>query len=226
MEQLAIVGAGGHAREVLGIVEAINAIAPRYDMLGWIVDSAYAATGTRVHDRPVLGDLAWLASRANAVRLICALGAPELRQRLAARAAALGARFTTVIHPQVVSSSRVACGDGVVIAAGSVLTTDIRCDAHVHVNAGCTIAHDCVLADFVTLSPGVHLAGGVVIDAGAMLGTGANVAPRVRIGAWSIIGAGCAVVDDVPPNTTVVGVPGRVVRQRPVGWQLATDEHR
>lgn len=55
---------------------------------------------------------------------------------------------------------------------------------------------------------------------GVFLGLGSVVIDRMRVGAWSIIGAGRAVVADVPPDTTVVGVPGRVISRRAAGWHL------
>jgi sugar O-acyltransferase (sialic acid O-acetyltransferase NeuD family) len=220
MERIVIIGAGGHAREVLDIFEALNAPTPTYDVLGWLVEPAHGAPGTRVRERPILGDLDWLSGRAADVRVVCAVGDPALRLRLVARAAPYGVRFATAIHPRAVLSSLVSVGPGGVVAAGSVLTSDIRLGAHVHINTGCTVAHDVTMDDFATLSPGTHLAGGVVIGAGACIGTGASVAPRVRIGAWSIVGAGCAVVADVPPDSTVVGVPGRTIAQRAPGWHV------
>jgi acetyltransferase EpsM len=101
-----------------------------------------------------------------------------------------------------------------------VLTNAVRVGDHVQINIGCTVSHDAALEDFATLSPGVHLAGGVVAGAGCCVGTGANVIPRVRLGAWSIVGAGCTVIADVPADSTVVGVPGRVVAQRAPNWHL------
>ena len=46
-----------------------------------------------------------------------------------------------------------------------------------------------------------------------MVGTGAKVLGDIVIGANSMIGAGSVVLNDVPPNSTVVGVPGRVVKR-------------
>lgn len=221
MKRVAIIGAGGHAREVLDIYDALNASALRYDVVGWLVEPAFAAAAGLVRGRPILGDLDWLAARANEVSVICAVGEPALRRRLVERARGFRARFCSAVHPHAVLSASVTLGAGVVIAAGTVLTSDIRLGDHVHVNAGCTISHDAVLEDFATLSPGVHLAGGGVVEEGACVGTGAAVIPRVRVGAWSIVGAGCTVIRDVPPDSTVVGVPGRVVAQRASGWHLA-----
>jgi len=55
---------------------------------------------------------------------------------------------------------------------------------------------------------------------GCYVGTGANINGKIHIGEWSIIGAGSTIVKDVPPNTTVVGVPGQVIKTREPGWHL------
>jgi acetyltransferase-like isoleucine patch superfamily enzyme len=41
------------------------------------------------------------------------------------------------------------------------------------------------------------------------------------VGRWSILGAGAVVTRPVPENCTAVGVPARVIKQRPEGWHLA-----
>jgi serine O-acetyltransferase len=46
---------------------------------------------------------------------------------------------------------------------------------------------------------------------GVLLSAGAKVLGNVEIGEGAKIGAGSVVLEDVPPHTTVVGVPGRVV---------------
>ena len=55
---------------------------------------------------------------------------------------------------------------------------------------------------------------GVVVGEGALVGIGANVIPERTIGAWSVVGAGATVIEDVPERATVVGVPARVVKSR------------
>jgi serine O-acetyltransferase len=46
---------------------------------------------------------------------------------------------------------------------------------------------------------------------GVLIGAGANVLGNIEVGAGSKIGAGSVVLDDVPPHTTVAGVPARIV---------------
>ncbi len=47
-----------------------------------------------------------------------------------------------------------------------------------------------------------------------MVSAGAKILGSFTIGANSKIGAGSVVLDEVPPDSTVVGVPGRVVRRK------------
>jgi UDP-2-acetamido-3-amino-2,3-dideoxy-glucuronate N-acetyltransferase len=55
------------------------------------------------------------------------------------------------------------------------------------------------------------------VEAGASIGTGAVVLAGVRIGMGALVGAGAVVSRDVPPNTTVVGVPARAAAARSLG---------
>ena len=77
-----------------------------------------------------------------------------------------------------------------------------------------------MIGDYVTVSPGTHISGNVTVRTGGNIGTGVNIINRLEIGEWSVIGAGSTLIRDVPPNTTVVGVPGKVVTRREDGWYL------
>jgi serine O-acetyltransferase len=46
-----------------------------------------------------------------------------------------------------------------------------------------------------------------------VIGAGAKVLGNIAVGDNSYIGANAVVIKDVPPNSTVVGVPGRITRQ-------------
>jgi sugar O-acyltransferase (sialic acid O-acetyltransferase NeuD family) len=216
---LVILGAGGFARETLDIVDAINAIAPRYDMLGFLVDARYGTAGALVNDRPILGDTTWLADHPD-VQVICGVGAPEVRRRLVLAAEQHGAAFAALVHPTAMLTRWVQVGAGTIITAGCILTNQIVLGRHVHVNLDCTIGHDARLDDYATLAPGVHVSGRAHINEGAYVGTGANLIEGMAIGAWSVVGAGATVTQPVPSNTTAVGVPARVIKARPEGWHL------
>ena len=56
-----------------------------------------------------------------------------------------------------------------------------------------------------------------------MVSSGARVLGNIQIGANVKIGAGSVVLQDVPANSTVVGIPGKVVKQD--GNRVPTDKH-
>lgn len=87
--------------------------------------------------------------------------------------------------------------------------------------AGVIIGETTIIGDNVTLYQGVTLGGTgkeqgkrhPTIGNNVMISTGAKVLGSFKIGDNSKIGAGSVVLEEVPPNSTVVGVPGRVVKR-------------
>lgn len=219
MTPIVLIGAGGHGREVLDIVDALNHEQPRYEPLGFVVEAGFGAVGALVNGLPILGGFDWLEAHVTEVETVGAVGAPELRLRLVERARAVAARFATLVHPSVTRTRHVDLGSGVVVAAGAALTNRVRVGDHVHVNLHCTISHDCVIESFAYLAPGARVTGKVTIGEGCYVGAGAVIGDGRKVGAWSTIGAGAVVLDDVPGNATVVGVPARVVKTKAAGWQ-------
>ena len=78
------------------------------------------------------------------------------------------------------------------------------------------IGDDCLLFQGVTLGGTGNEKGKrhPTLGDGVVVGTGAKVLGNIRIGSHVKIGAGSVVVHPVPDHSTVVGIPGRVVRSR------------
>ncbi len=85
--------------------------------------------------------------------------------------------------------------------------------------AGVVIGETAEIGDDVTLYHGVTLGGTSLskgkrhptLDDGVLVGAGAKILGPVHVGAGANIGANSVVISDVPPEMTVVGIPGRVV---------------
>jgi sugar O-acyltransferase (sialic acid O-acetyltransferase NeuD family) len=221
MKNIVIIGAGGFGREVLDIVDACNQTNKIYEPLGFIVDPIYGKPGEIVNDLPILGGFDWLEKHAEEVYITCGVGPSHLRYQLVQRAKEINCRYTNLIHPSVIMTRWITMGEGVIITAGCILTNQIHIGDHVHINLDCTIGHNSVLQDFVTLAPGVHVSGNVRLETGCYIGTGANIIEKISIGNWSIVGAGSTIIGNVSPNTTVVGNPGKMIKERKPGWHLA-----
>ena len=88
--------------------------------------------------------------------------------------------------------------------------------------SGVIIGETAILGDNITLYQGVTLGGTgkeqgkrhPTLEDNVMVSAGAKVIGSFTIGKNSKIGAGSVVIEEVPPNCTVVGIPGRVVRQK------------
>ena len=86
--------------------------------------------------------------------------------------------------------------------------------------SGVIIGETAILGDNITLYQGVTLGGTgkeqgkrhPTLEDNVMVSAGAKVIGSLTIGKNSKIGAGSVVIEEVPPNCTVVGVPGRIVR--------------
>ena len=79
------------------------------------------------------------------------------------------------------------------------------------VNPSTVIGNNCNLSQFVTI--GSNEGKAAVIGDNVYIGPNTCIVEDVCIGDNATIGAGSVVVSDVPPNSTVVGVPGKVVKQ-------------
>lgn len=211
-DQLYVFGAGGHGREIRWLAEQCWGDRVNVEFLVDRPEYAHAAVdGCSVQ---LLQDL---QPPANA-RYVVALGNSRERARAASACDAVGLMAAALVHPRVEASRYVSLGDGSVVCAGSVLTTQVRLGIHVHVNVHCSASHDVVIGDFTTLSPGVHVSGNVWIGTHVFFGTGACVingepGTPLLIGDGAIIAAGACVTRHVESGALVAGVPA--VQKRP-----------
>jgi acetyltransferase EpsM len=205
-KRIIIFGAGGHGR-----VAADCAMASGLAVAAFLDDNVAAHGQVRLGIRVVGG-------RSEAVDLLeshsalVAIGDNATRAGVAAWLKEHGGSFETVCHPAATVGRDVAIGAGSLVVAGAVVNTGTKIGLHVIVNTLASVDHDCTVSDFAHISPGAHLASGVTVGTGAHIGTGVSVIPGVKIGEWSVVGAGAAVVRDVPAGVVVAGVPARVIR--------------
>lgn len=208
-EPLIIVGAGGHAREMIWVAQCSP---ERWSVLGCL-DDRDPLQGTEVCGVPVLGRIDnW--QRWPEARLIVAIGSPRTRQSLVRRLESAGRpRFATLVHPSVLHSEHVSIGEGSMVSAGCILTTQVTVGRHALLNLNCSVSHDCVLDDFATVAPGVAVPGNVHMEAGSELAIGAVLRQGLRIGRGAFVGMGAVATRDVPEGSLVIGCPARPHRQ-------------
>ena len=212
VNELVIVGAGGHGRETLDVLEAMRRVDPGAPAFGGFVADAADDALLAARSAVLLG----AASELDAVlerrgaRYHLGIGNGSVRARLDASVAPERRdRAVTLVHPSATTGAANVIGAGVLLAAGARVTTNVTLGRHTHLNVNAVVSHDCVIGDYVTISPGALVNGSVTIEDTAFVGTGAIVLPGLRIGAGATIAAGAVVAADVAPGLTVKGVPAR-----------------
>ena len=198
MERIAVIGAGGHARETIDAARAAG-----LDVIA-VIDENEALWGREVSGVSVLsGGLSAIEGLEPETGVVVAIGDNPARRRIAAACA--GRRFTTVIHPFSWISPGAKIGEGAMIFAGCVVQTGASIGAHVILNTGATVSHDCQVGAFSHIAVGAHLAGNVTVGEGVLIGAGVTARPGARIGDGATVGAGASVIADVPAGATAFG---------------------
>lgn len=209
MEKIYIVGSGGFAREVAWLIEDINKDLPKYQIVGFI-DEDIKNIGKEINGYKVLGNIEYLNTINQISSVVIAIGNVEVRKNIHQKIK--NKIFPSLIHPSVKKSSYIKYGDGVIICAGNILTTNIIIDDFVIINLSCTIGHDTIIEKYSTVLPGVNVSGNVKIEEGASLGTGTAIIQGINIGKYSIVGAGATVTRDIPEFCTAIGSPAKPIK--------------
>jgi len=223
--QLLLVGAGGLAREAAEVARAANAVAPTWELLGFVDDDP-VKQGSSVGGLPVLGPLERVHEHPDALVVVCP-GRPDnyvVRRLLVDRLGLDEDRYATVIHPTATIGSTCRVGAGSVLLAHVDLTADVRVGRHVVLMPQVVLTHDVRVDDYATIASGVRAGGACRVGRGAYLGSGACLREGTAVGAWALVGMGAVVTRPVPAGRLWFGAPARDVSPAPVPAGLLTDE--
>ncbi|MBE3573279.1 MAG: acetyltransferase [Moorella humiferrea] len=207
---IVLIGGGGHARVVAGIIELIGT----YCIIGF----------TELRQESLLGvcGLSYLGNDEVLPELIgkgitnAAIGVAGFnnnwRRELYNRCLQLGFDLPALCHPRAIVARDVLIGGGTVIVAGSIINPGVTINENVIINTGAIVEHDCRIGHSAQIGPGAILCGNVTVGEEAFIGAGACIIQGVNVGAGAFIGAGAVVTKDVPPGVTVAGNPARIIR--------------
>ena len=123
-----------------------------------------------------------------------------------------GLTLINAIHPTALIMEDAIIGDNVIMHARAFVGYRSEVFSGTIIDTNAQIDHHNVIKECVTLDPGVVTAGNVTIGRYTQVHTGTVIINRKRIGENSILGAGTVIIDDMPANVTVVGVPGKIIK--------------
>lgn len=198
-EPLLLVGAGGHARACVDVIEAEG----RFVVAGFIDQSV--PIGSKVLGYEVLGNddtLPDLVRRfENVLIAVGYVSTPAPRVRLHTLVRDLGARMPVIVAPRAHVSRHATVGDGTIVLHGAVVNAGARIGRNCIVNTLALIEHDTEVGDDCHVATTAAVNSGVRIGDRSFIGSGAAVRQCLRIGADCFIGMGEVIVRDCPDGT-------------------------
>ena len=195
-----IIGAGGFGREIywsLSLMERVNT--------KFFVDDKYWDGND---------DLVLPISQfdPNEYEVVVAIANSNDRERIV-NTLPKNTKYFTHIHPTAqIHGPDVEIGEGSIICAGTIITTNVKIGKHTHLNLITTIGHDCVIGDYFTTAPGVQISGNENIGNRVYFGTRSCVKQKITICDDVIIGMNAGVVKNITESGTYIGTPAKKIK--------------
>ncbi len=209
--RVCIVGAGGHGREVLDVLRAVDPDQSTWEFKGFVADQEPRPELMAELGCQWIGTIDDAVKRADFDAYIVGIGDSAVREAVARRLDSSGAEPLALVHPRATVGSLVSRAAGSVVWPQAAISTRVQLGRHAHVNQSASVSHDVVVGNFVTIAPQAAICGAVTLEDGCWIGASACVLQGVTIGAAATVGAGAVVLRDVPPRVVVAGVPARII---------------
>jgi sugar O-acyltransferase (sialic acid O-acetyltransferase NeuD family) len=194
----AIIGAGGFAKEVywsLSLMERIGTI--------FFVDDKYYDGSNLTVPLSKFDPKEY--------EVVVAVGEPKDRFDIVNRLPK-DTKYFTHIHPSVqILGEDIQIGEGSIICAGTIITTNVTIGKHAHLNLQTTIGHDCEIGAYFTTAPGAKISGNCKIYDCVYVGTNASIKQKLSIHSLTTIGSNAAVVKHIEESGIYVGIPAKKI---------------
>ena len=204
-----ILGAGGHAKELLQILERQG-------------QTTALSFFDNIHDATVLLEKFKIITSFEEAKILLAanpyyaigIGGTVVRHKFSNRITELGGILRSIICPTaLIGTFDVHLETGLNIMSHVFISNSVRIGTGTLVNYGVNVHHDVTIGNYCELSPKSQVLGGAEIGYYSSIGAGAIVLPKVKIGNNVHIGAGAVVTKDIADNCVAVGAPARRIKE-------------
>ena len=202
MDPILLVGAGGHARACIDVIEQ----EARFSIKG-LVGLPYEV-GSSILGYPVLGadeDLPALIS--DCVNVLVAIGqikTPEPRLRVFDFLSQNSAVFPIIISPRAYVSVHAKLNSGTIVMHGAVINAGVKAGKNCIINSQALVEHDAIIGDHCHISTSAIINSGVFVGKGTFIGSNSSVRQGINIGENCLIGMGQNVLADCETGARIV----------------------
>jgi sugar O-acyltransferase (sialic acid O-acetyltransferase NeuD family) len=203
-----IIGAKGHAKEILDILYKQK----EQNIVLFDNISEYQKSALLYNHYKIITSLFALEEyfKNNDLQFCTGIGGTKVKASLVEKIEALGGQYETIVADNaIIGSFDVIIGQGCNIMQNVFISNSVKLGKGCLINYGATLHHDINIGNYCEVSPNATILGRCDIGNYVSIGANSTILPDVVIGDYAKIGAGAVVTKNVEPKTTVVGIPAK-----------------
>lgn len=203
MEDIILVGFGGHAKSVVDTIEKEGS----YHIIGFtdpMPNREYKGYHCLGNDN-VLEEY-FAKGIKYAFITLGYMGRGKDRDVLYKKLKKIGYQLPAIIDSSAVLAEDVKIGEGTFVGKSAVINAAAAIGKMCIINTGAVVEHENQIGDFTHVSVNSTLCGNVSVSGHCFIGANATVIQNKKIGEKSVIGAGSIVLRDVLPEEVVYGI--------------------
>lgn len=203
MDDIILVGFGGHAKSVIDSIEKSN----RYCIIGYTdIAAKEAYRGYKyLGSDDVLQEYYDKGVRF-AFITVGYMGRDRLRDSLYKKLKEIGFQLPVIVDPTAVLAEDAAIGEGTFIGKNCIINSAVNIGKMCIINTGAVIEHENQIDDFTHVAVCAVLCGKVLIAAHCFIGANTTLIQNIKVGEGSVIGAGSIILRDILPGEIVYGI--------------------
>ena len=201
MDEIILVGAGGHARSCMDVIELTGL----YKIAGLVEKND--ANSNESLGYPVLGtddDLSDLRKEYKfALVSVGQIKSAEIRIKLFQLLREMDYALPAIVSPRAYISKYAQIGDGTIIMHDAIVNANARIGKNCIINSKVLVEHDAIIGDHCHIATGAIVNGEVTIGSESFIGSRAVTKQSISIGNNCVIGAGIVIKTDVKSNQVI-----------------------
>jgi len=194
MENIVLVGFGGHARSVADCIERSG----QYRIIGYTdIEEASTNNGyTYLGTDDILEKIFSNGTR-KAVVTVGQIGQDNVRQNIYKKLKDIGFELPIIADPSAIISQNCVIGEGTFVGKAAVINSNTTIGKMCIINSGVLCEHDNTIGDFCHIAVRAVCCGGVTVGTNSFIGANATIIQGISIGNGVTIGAGSLVRHNV-----------------------------
>ena len=214
MKPIIIYGAGGFGKEIACLINEINEIEPKWNLLGFIDDGL--EVGTEIKYGRVLGGIDFLNQYETEIAVVFSIANAPILEKVVSKITNSNIYFPNIISPGVkfYDSPSFEIGKGNVISNGCRFSCDVKIGDFNLFNGFVAFGHDVRIGDFNILSPSARLSGSVSVGNMNFFGVNSIVLQGIKIGNNTKVGVMSVLMKDTKDGFLYFGNPARKLTEQ------------